>query len=289
MYCTKEQNYCAHGRDNKITCYNKDELLVIVKKIEDKEGRELNFKRDEEPIQLWKDISAYMKSTYGCQDELCWVEKLKIKEIEEVAFKPKMPNEWIKCNSNFAPNNNCMNTWLSNIEIDEVMEQFQKNINHFDYLGANPIDFANFSNKKINHFTIKESLENKKTKIGVIFNTDPSYKGGQHWICGFIDLENKEINYFDSYGSNGSYPKEINDFFTKLVEEGKSLGIEFAIKKNTVRHQYKNSECGVYCLKFISERLEKSFEKIVEGEMPDDLVRDERWKKFFRTDSCRQN
>ena len=287
MYCSKERNYCAHGRDNKVTCYNKFELLIIAEEIEKLEGRKLNFIRHKDKVDLWKDISSYMKSKHNCHDEICWVETLKLGQIEKVAFKPKLPDEWLQCNSNYAPNNNCMNTWLSNLEIDDVMVQFMNNIEHFDYLGALPIDFANLPDKKINSFTIRDTLDKKKTKVGVIFNTDPSYKGGQHWICGFIDLESNELNFFDSYGSGGTYPKEIETFFTKLVNQAKELGIDLIVKKNTIRHQFKNSECGVYCIKFIADRLNNSFEQIIHKEMPDDAVTKERWSRFFRTNTCR--
>ena len=28
----------------------------------------------------------------------------------------------------------------------------------------------------------------KQTKIGIVFNTDPSTKGGQHWISLYVDV-----------------------------------------------------------------------------------------------------
>lgn len=286
MYCTKDK-MCAHGRKNSLTCYTMNELRSIVNIINVKEGRTLHFETEKGEKSLWKDIFAYMKSKYGCGDELCWVEKLELKELEKSAFKPKLPSEWLTCNASMAPNNNCMNTWLSNLDIDEVMNQFEKNVPHFDYLGAVPIDFANFSDKKVNEFNIKTAIQNKKTKIGIVFNTDPSYRSGQHWICAFIDLEKKEINYFDSYGKGGIYPKEIEQLFERIVQEGKALGIDLTIKRNTTRHQYKNSECGVYCMKFIADRLNFSFEDIVKEDMPDDKVTIERWKRFFRSEQCR--
>lgn len=291
MYCTREKDYCAHGRKSELegikTCYNKFELLLIAEKIEAIEGKRLYFKRDGNIGKLWKDIAAYMKKKHSCLDELCWVETLKLQKIEESAFKPKLPNEWLECNKDYAPNNNCMNTWLSNLEIDEVLTQFQQNVPYFDYLGAVPIDFANLSNKKINSFSVKEAIKNKKTKIGMVFNTDPSTRGGQHWICAFVDLKNKEINFFDSYGSKGVYPKEVHALLIKIQNEAKLYGIQLKIKKNIVKHQEENSECGVYCLKFISDRLERPFEKIVNQRIPDELVNKERWRRFFRTEYCR--
>lgn len=236
---------------------------------------------------MWKDIAAYMKTKYNCLDELCWVEILKLQTVEETAFKPKMPDEWLNCDKQFAPGNNCMNNWLSNIEIDNVLQQFEYNVKNFDYLGSVPIDFANFPNKKINKLEIGKNLVNGKTKIGMVFNTDPSTRGGQHWICAFIDLESKEINFFDSYGSNGVYPEEIGKLFKKIQVDSSKNDLELVIKKNTVRHQYKNSECGVYSIKFIADRLSKSFEDLVKVPITDNLVNTERWKRFFRTDTCR--
>ena len=123
MYCSKKANVCAHGRDSKITCYNKMELLLIAEQIEYIEGKVLQFKRSDDKIELWKDIAAYMKSKYQCTDEICWVETLNLKEIEKTAFKPIMPNDWLKCNASFAPNQNCMNTWLSD---DTVSNKYTK-------------------------------------------------------------------------------------------------------------------------------------------------------------------
>ena len=97
---------------------------------------------------------------------------------------------------------------------------------------------------------------------------------------------------FDFFYKNikNSKPEEIEEFFRKLQNEikEKKLNIDFDVKKNIVRHQYKNSECGVYCLKFIADRLEKSFEEVVETKMPDDIIMEERWKRFFRVDTCRK-
>jgi hypothetical protein len=290
MYCTRKADVCAHGRkiNGKVnTCYNKFELLLIAEKIEHVEGKKLHFKRSGSIDTLWKDISAYMKSKHKCMDELCWVETLRLKNVEKKAFKPKLPEEWLVCDPKQAPENNCMNIWLSNYEIDDVLQQFEDNVENFEYLGSVPIDFAKFPEKEINGFSVEKSLKKGKTKVGMVFNTDPSTKGGQHWICAFIDLETSEIDFFDSYGSNGVYPKEIDQLFTKVKKEAKEIGVELVVKKNKVRHQYKNSECGVYCMKFIADRLNKSFESVVKVPIPDNVVNQERWTRFFRTDVCR--
>ena len=60
------------------------ELLLIAEQIEYIEGKTLQFKRNEDKVELWKDIGAYMKSKYNCKDEICWVETLKLQEIEKI-------------------------------------------------------------------------------------------------------------------------------------------------------------------------------------------------------------
>ena len=149
MYCSKNKDYCAHGRKSDGTCYTMYELKEISETIEKKYGKELSFKKNDKN-ELWKDIRAVMKHKFNCHDELCWVETLKRSDIENEAFIPKMPKEWIKCNKSNAPEKNCMRTWLSNFEINDVLEQLEKNHSNFMFLDSNPIDFARFSNKKIN-------------------------------------------------------------------------------------------------------------------------------------------
>lgn len=303
-FCAKKkENYCAHGRAYHGTCYNKFELLLLIETIETREGgRRLHFHREGTIRQLWKDVAAYMKVKHKCTDELCWVEKLKMPKVEASAFKPKMPAEWLACDKRKAPNHNCMNSWLSNIDLNQVMEQFAANVPSFAFLGSVPIDFdtARSSNTKaINNFNVSKSLKEGKTQIGVIFNTQPSTMGGEHWICAFIDLRKKarEINFFDSYGNANAEgesegegtPPEVEAFLQRVLEQAKKAHMPLVLKKNTVRHQFKNSECGVYCLKFIADRLgAKTFEDITQGAaMPDNLVVQERFKRFFRAKECR--
>jgi hypothetical protein len=285
MECSKD--ICALGRKKTAgSCYNLSELVQIADVIQKKDPRAL-FNRRQDAKKLWNDLEAYMRVIMRCTDELCWVEKLGMSKIEDTAFKPEMPKEWLTCNKDYAPNNNCMNTWLSNIDINKVLKQYEDNIPNFMYLGAVPIDFAKIRSSKIDTFSIQNCIKNGKKYVGIVFNTDPSYKPGQHWICAFIDIPKREINFFDSYGKDGVYPKEVQEFFDKIVAEGKKLRMKFHVKKNTTRHQLQNSECGVYCMYFISRRLKMKFEDIVSDRLPDSEVNKERWRTFYRSDSCR--
>ena len=53
------------------------------------------------------------------------------------------------------------------------------------------------------------------------------------------------------------------------------------IKINKVRHQYKNSECGMYCIYFITSLLDgKSFKNVVQTIVDDDTMNGKR-DEFF--------
>ena len=124
------------------------------------------------------------------------------KEIK-LSFKPKQPKEWQK-----NPN-----TWLTTDEINEVMKQYEKTYENFEFLGPSPIDYDTHKAygecvwEELCEFNLRDNLKEGKTKVGIIFNTDPHNKSGTHWIALFIDIKNSFIAYFDSNGNK--VPKEI--------------------------------------------------------------------------------
>ena len=118
---------------------------------------------------------------------------------------------------------------------------------------------------------------------------DPSNKPGQHWFSLYVDLKgiNRKniptIYYFDSAKkiNKGNLeriiPKEIQEFVTILQNQDKKLKFLFNDKK----HQYKNTECGIYCLHFLTEMLQgKSFRKYVNQKLNDKNMEELR-SKFF--------
>lgn len=168
--------------------------------------------------------------------------------------------------------------WLSNIDIYDVMEQYMQKYSDFIFLGPVPIDWQDFSNA-LSRINLKKLYKNKK-KIGIIFNTDPSYKSGEHWISMFIDLINKTICFFDSVGDEP--PKEVKIFMRKIIKQANTIGLKLKEIINDKQHQKKSTECGVYSLYFIISRLEgKSCEYINNKIIRDDEMNKYR-EKFFR-------
>jgi hypothetical protein len=102
---------------------------------------------------------------------------------------------------------------------------------------------------------IRDIYAKGKTKIGIVFNTDVSTGPGQHWIALYVDLnplhEFARITYFDSY-SHSPEP-EIQRLMFRWKHQWDSTKIHkkpTRLTYNTTRHQYEDSECGMYCLYF---------------------------------------
>ena len=203
------------------------------------------------PTDIWKEM--YAKSS--CQDDLCVLSKPEVSKIKKTMidyYAPKQPDTWKKNPTE----------WLTNIEILEKMKQYEKAYKCFKFIGPTPIDFDTVVDGKcvensLCHFDLKKHIDNGIKKIGIIFNTDPHDKGGEHWISLFINIKNKFIFFFDSAGNK--IPNEIKLLVNKITEQGKKLNppINFAYDDTYPHvHQQSNTECGMYSLYFIINMLE---------------------------------
>jgi len=213
-----------------------------------------------------------------CNKESCWLkqkDKFGILESDLAdSFAPESPNEWKK-----NPNE-----WLSSVDIMDVMKQYESAYKCFDFIGPSPIDF---DTKKLYgecvwdelcNFSVEQQIKNGKTKIGIIFNTDPHNKPGQHWISMFINIKKKQIFFFDSTGDKPS--PEIMKLVERIKKQGLELDKKIIFKYNSnegVEHQYGNTECGVYSLFFIVHMLE---DKLTEHYLKTHILKDEYINKF---------
>ena len=231
------------------TCYNDTVLIELRdlwnKKYPDKKILHTDAKK------IWKSLHNNMKE---CDQEVCWMEKLdksNKKDITKDYFAPVPPKEW-KTNDR---------EWLSNEDIDEVLDQYQKVYPEFAYIHASPMDF----DKKLGDHCVTEDLcklnlqayrKKGKTKIGIVLNLDPHDRDGSHWVCMWIDLNKKILFYFDSAGNPP--PKEVNVFAERLKKQGKEIGLTLKYRDNRNKaHQTTTSECGMYVLYFIIHLLKK--------------------------------
>lgn len=170
--------------------------------------------------------------------------------------------------------------WLSTIDINQVLYQYEVKYPDFKFLGATAIDFMDYD-KNYKGINFKD-YENKGIKrLGAIFNTDKRSGGGKHWISLFIDLDKGQIYFSDSVGMRP--PKEVIDFM-KMVEKylsGVKKNKNVDVRYNQTQHQKGNSECGVYSINWILRLLKgKTFDHLTQKRLTDEQVNKCRIKYF---------
>ena len=107
-------------------------------------------------------------------------------------------------------------------------------------------------------------------KKHIDMNTDKHNESGEHWFSIFIDLIGKNRNiptiyYFDSATSvqkMEELPSQILQLMEKLQEQS---NYKFDIYYNDIKHQRGSTECGIYCLYFLTEMLKGTpFKKLIQ-------------------------
>jgi hypothetical protein len=264
-----DKNQCAPCKKNLNnnkkfkSCYSKNSLLKIAKSWNLSNTNKIKIINNRE--HLWKEIQHNLKMKCN-NNELCWkkqdfIKKLKDVEIELYTFKPKYPKEWFLNKY----------TWLNTYDIYYVMKQYEKLYTDFKFIGPIPSDCPVDIHCELSNFDVHKLKKNGIYKIGIIYNLDKSYQGGSHWVALYIDNKNNEINYYDSYGSLST--PLISKFIKNIYNQYIKKNIVPIIIYNDKRHQWKNSECGVYSMNFILERINgKTMYDISTTSIPDEKM-----------------
>ena len=123
-----------------------------------------------------------------------------------------------------------------------------------------------------------------KHNIGIVLNLDDHDEPGSHWVSMYIELlprnrEKPSIYYFDSIADKPT--KEVKKFVKEIQKQYKNLkNEEIEFLYNDIKHQKKNTECGVYCIHFITTMLEgKDFKEYIQ-EIKDDAFM-QKFRSFF--------
>ena len=276
---------CAPNQENKIdsslkgkSCYGNEEIFKM------RDIWNNNNKNNKIITNNVKEIWSFLKKNLSnkCYNELCWLNNNKFNSkinkdiVAKTLFRPFSPDSW----------KSKPYEWLSSVDILKVMTQYEKKYKEFSFIGPSPIDFdakklyGTCVWEKLCKFDLSKYVNNKK-KIGIIFNMDPHYKGGSHWMALFVDIEKEFIFYFDSNGDK--IPKRIKVLVDRIVEQGNKLNINFKFMSNQGKeHQMKDGQCGIYSLYFIIELLKgtKKPEYFKNHRIPDEEMRDYRIKYY---------
>jgi len=239
----KKNKNCSPENTYDGTCLNFKSLQRVATKLNNNErfgSKKIQISKYNSNTK--KKLIEEIRRKLSCHSEidLCVLKNNKLfnKSIVE-SFKPIRPKG--------------KSDWLSTIDINDVMKQYERKFKDFMFMGAVPIDFYELYDEFAN-MNIK-ALSKLKKKIGFVFNTDPSTEDGEHWISLMLDLNDNTLCFFDSAGAS-SVPKEVQNFIKDLVKKAKKVGIELNVIINTVAHQFGDNECGVYSLYFLISRLE---------------------------------
>ena len=256
-----------------LSCYTDDGLEKMVKAWNQKNPTNKVIGND--PFKIWEFFKQQFSSV--CETERCWLRQKFIENDNRDLlryFSPDAPKTWRE-----KPY-----TWLNSRDIEKLMHQYEEAYPEFDFIGPSPIDF----DKKVDgecvweelcKFSVEKHIKSGRTKIGVIFNTDPHDESGEHWIALFIDLKRESpfIFYFDSNGDRP--PKEVTVLVKRILAQGKKIGIPFKYYDNhKMTHQMRDGQCGMYTLYFIVELLleNKKPEFFKTTRITDEMMRDYR-------------
>lgn len=245
---------CGPTQEKDFTCYTTN---TIIKLRDSWNTRHPDATINSDDVKvIWESLKTALGSV--CNKESCWLRQLGAASATKDLFNyfaPESPKTW----------NKNPHEWLSSVDITKVMKQYEDAFPFFEFIGPSPIDFDKTPKgepscvyEELCNFDIKTYFDpaNNKNKIGIIFNTDPHYLSGSHWISLFINIKQQFIFFFDSTGDPPS--KEINKFAKKIMKQGKEIGINFKYIVNDKQHQKSNTECGIYSLFMITNLLKET-------------------------------
>ena len=258
------------ARKNKITknsCFTPKAVELLKSYYNTQHPNKKILKRN--PRQILREIKKLAPTT--CKSDVCIINKFTKNKrdanmLKALLYPPPKPENW----------DDDPDAWLSNFDIMDVLNQYEKSYPNFTLIGPSSIDYDTeihpnqFVCRRLREFNLETYLQKTPpiTKIGVVFNLDPHYKGGSHWVSLFIDLEHYFIFYFDSNGN--SIPANIKKFVDMVMKQASTLELpkKLEFHQNTkTEHQMTNTECGMYSLYFIITMLlrEKEIKYDVEG------------------------
>ena len=275
---------CAPGKNfNEGSCFTVENLTEIAKAYNTAHPNK-RFKIKKNKKYLLKNLTKKIKEDYNCNDEMCWLDTNLIKDMENMeishfTLRPNGPKKKYE--------------WLSTTDINNVMIQYEQQYSDFKFLGAVPYDFEELTSLEVYNIDFQKLLDRGISRIGMVINLDEHYKSGSHWVGLFANLLKKKIYYFDSFAKKPE--KRIRTFIKKIIsfiynkDTQNKLDVEiddiyefekyikdpenWDIRYNKIRHQFSNSECGVYSMNFIIRLLHgETFDYIVQNVTKDEAM-----------------
>lgn len=274
------QSAAGYGDSKTASCLPPDTILQL----RDQWNRRHPSPRDQIRADSPEAVHAALTEKLApvCKTERCW--------LQQTHALGDVPDEW---KNFFAPMaefswRRNRNTWLSSDDLVDVMEQYEDAYPNFRFLGPSPINFDKVRRgaqecvwPEICHLQLSQLVHDGVTDVGFIFNTDPDYKGGEHWISMYLHLPSNRLFFFDSVGDPA--PPEIQTLARRIQDQGKQLRpprhIQFD-SNHGFEHQRSTTECGMYSLFFLVNTLESPDPAAAMAAMKTQRVTDAQMEQF---------
>lgn len=254
---SKNFKYCApHRADMERatgSCLTHRELVVVAEAYNNSLGsnsRKIPRKLFKNKLLLWQALADGFKAhDCGRDEEHCWLQTVvphdrAARGIMHESFRPLKPTAWY---SN-------RNEWLNTYDILLVMRQYEKtHKGQFKFVGVFPRDFATLVGSKcVSVEMCDRSLGKKEKRLGFVFNHDLHVEGGSHWVALFCCMDPSDPKYGAYYYDSVAKPPkaEVLAFMNAIKARSPDPG-KFALRVNATRHQFGNTECGMFSMHFL--------------------------------------
>jgi hypothetical protein len=218
-----------------------------------KAASQLSVSSQSSPVLLRKTLEAKVNVTAGHERSFLHALPFTPEEKATLAktyLRPEQPAKW----------KDDPDMWLDSLNIEAVMKQYEDADSSFEFMGPFPIDFAapdpyiqsgekQCLIREICGLKMEDALKQGTKSVGIIYNLDPHFKDGSHWVANYIDIPRHRCYYFDSYGYEP--PKQIATFMKWLTTQDPKMKLMY----NARRFQHLGSECGMYSMYFIIRML----------------------------------
>lgn len=278
---TKDEYICSPKRKNTYdsygSCFMDNEKEIIIDSLNRHSPRSIDkYIKDAELIKELKTLSS------KCYNSECNFELESLMNHLNNIIRPIKPHIWYVNN----------NEWLSNIDIEKVMVQYIDE--YFDFLGVSTLDYGLKHSNNVCMYPrlcdtneiITKLLDMGKKSFGVVFNLCREHEQGTHWVAVYCNIDPNSplygICYYDSTVKDP--PPDLSNFLENIHKSfmNRKKDKRFKIKKNTMRNQFRNSECGMFCLVFLILCIENADKKHVKYKYICNAIGDDNKVNKFR-------
>lgn len=226
------------------------------------------------------DALEELKKETRCDTELCVIQSSKAANRLSRDEQEHLVKYFFKVKGPSKPTE-----WLSNFDIDDILDQAVKRHPEFLHITFQMRDFAEVNNDPTNAANLANldwPLHYKEGKrcFATVMNTDYSSGRGLHWFALFGDFR-EEPYTLEYFNSSGELPlKEVKRW---LLESAAKWSAAMAkpvapVIVSRVQHQKDNYSCGTYALYYILTRLYGTSHRYFNG----GFVKDETMYAFRR-------